>query len=58
MVVQTLAKANEENPKRKCFRMIGGILAERTVDEVLPAIQTNLEGVSLLFYISLIRYNI
>ena len=49
MVVQRLTKANEENPKRKCFRMIGGILAERTVDEVLPAIQTNLEGVSLLF---------
>ncbi|RMY77103.1 hypothetical protein D0863_01525 [Hortaea werneckii] len=29
---------------RKCFRMINGVLVERTVNEVLPALQTNAEG--------------
>ncbi|KAJ0264729.1 prefoldin subunit 2 [Hirschfeldia incana] len=29
---------------RKCFRMIGGVLVERTVREVLPAVQRNKEG--------------
>ena len=36
------------DPKRKCFRMIGGVLVERTVGEVLPAVKGNkeqLEGV-------------
>ncbi|KAK3713224.1 Cochaperone prefoldin complex subunit [Vermiconidia calcicola] len=26
---------------RKCFRMINGVLVERTVSDVLPALQTN-----------------
>ena len=26
---------------RKCFRMIGGVLVERTVGEVLPALEQN-----------------
>eukprot|EP00252_Welwitschia_mirabilis_P013220 TRINITY_DN2914_c0_g1_i2.p1 TRINITY_DN2914_c0_g1~~TRINITY_DN2914_c0_g1_i2.p1 ORF type:complete len:139 (-),score=36.49 TRINITY_DN2914_c0_g1_i2:57-473(-) len=30
--------------KRKCYRMIGGVLVERTVGEVLPAVQRNKEG--------------
>lgn len=29
---------------RKCFRMINGVLAERTVKDVVPALKTNLEG--------------
>ncbi|WZZ60941.1 hypothetical protein YC2023_061048 [Brassica napus] len=29
---------------RKCFRMIGGVLVERTIREVLPAVQRNKEG--------------
>ncbi|KAF2719948.1 Prefoldin beta-like protein [Polychaeton citri CBS 116435] len=29
---------------RKCFRMINGVLVERTVGDVLPALQTNSEG--------------
>lgn len=29
---------------RKCFRMINGVLTERTVNDVLPALQTNADG--------------
>ena len=32
---------------RKCFRLIGGVLVERTVGEVIPAVQANMDGVSL-----------
>ncbi|KAL9237630.1 hypothetical protein vseg_012156 [Gypsophila vaccaria] len=32
------------DPSRKCFRMIGGVLVERTVKEVLPAVLRNKEG--------------
>mmetsp|Transcript_105017 Transcript_105017/g.197820 ORF Transcript_105017/g.197820 Transcript_105017/m.197820 type:complete len:142 (+) Transcript_105017:74-499(+) len=28
-------------PNRRCFRMIGGVLVERTVAEVKPAVETN-----------------
>ncbi|KAK1752415.1 putative prefoldin subunit 2 [Echria macrotheca] len=29
---------------RKCFRMINGVLVERTVKDIVPALQTNAEG--------------
>ena len=29
---------------RKCFRMINGVLTERTVKEVVPILQTNSDG--------------
>lgn len=29
---------------RKCFRLINGVLIERTVNDVLPALQTNSDG--------------
>lgn len=32
------------DPSRKCYRMIGGVLVERTIKEVLPAVQRNKEG--------------
>ena len=31
--------------ERKCFRMVGGVLVERTVKDVLPALEYNNEQV-------------
>jgi len=31
-------------PTRKCFRLVGGVLVERTVEEVLPAVKRNRDG--------------
>jgi prefoldin subunit 2 len=36
-------------PERKCFRLVGGVLVERTVGEVLPAVRKNRDGVSVCF---------
>ena len=43
LVVDSL---KELDPKRKCFRMVGGVLVERTVGEVLPALNSNVVNVS------------
>ncbi|CAA0834754.1 Probable prefoldin subunit 2 [Striga hermonthica] len=32
------------DPSRRCYRMIGSVLVERTIQEVLPAVQRNKEG--------------
>jgi len=45
LVLQTLREANEKDPERPCFRMIGGVLVERTVKDILPALQTNRDGI-------------
>ncbi|NXT53473.1 PFD2 protein, partial [Pluvianellus socialis] len=42
LVIETL---REVDPTRKCYRMVGGILVERTVKEVLPALENNKEQV-------------
>ncbi|XP_071737976.1 prefoldin subunit 2 [Rutidosis leptorrhynchoides] len=36
------------DPTRRCYRMIGGVLVERTIKEVLPAVQQNKEGIELV----------
>lgn len=33
---------------RTCYRMTGGVITQRTVKEVLPAVQKNLEGIEAL----------
>ncbi|CAL1674943.1 unnamed protein product [Lasius platythorax] len=40
IVIDTLKNVD---PKRKCYRMIGGVLCERTVEDVMPALVTNKE---------------
>merc|ERR1719277_2845238 len=32
-------------PTRRCFRMVGGVLVERTVSEVAPAVKQNQEKI-------------
>lgn len=44
LVVDTLTKLESG---RKAFRLVGGVLVERTVGEVLPAVSQNFEGVSI-----------
>lgn len=44
LVVDTLTKLESG---RKAFRLVGGVLVERTVEEVLPAVSQNFEGVSV-----------
>lgn len=41
LVLETLDPVPKD---RKCFRMINGILVERTVADVIPALRTNAEG--------------
>ncbi|KKY16959.1 putative prefoldin subunit 2 [Diplodia seriata] len=41
LVLETLEPLPED---RKCFRMINGVLVERTVKDVVPALKTNSEG--------------
>uniref|UniRef100_A0A673NLT8 Prefoldin subunit 2 n=1 Tax=Sinocyclocheilus rhinocerous TaxID=307959 RepID=A0A673NLT8_9TELE len=36
----------EVDPTRKCFRLVGGVLVERTVKEVLPALENNKEQIT------------
>lgn len=37
------------DPDRKCYRLVGGVLVESTVKEVLPSLQANKEMVSSPF---------
>ncbi|KAK5166385.1 hypothetical protein LTR04_000593 [Oleoguttula sp. CCFEE 6159] len=41
LVLETLEPLPQD---RKCFRMINGVLVERTVKDVIPALRTNFEG--------------
>ncbi|KAM6435385.1 death effector domain-containing protein isoform 3-T4 [Liasis olivaceus] len=43
LVIETL---REVDPTRRCYRMVGGVLVERTVKEVLPALENNKEQIN------------
>ncbi|KAI0940161.1 hypothetical protein AcV5_001342 [Taiwanofungus camphoratus] len=45
LVLSTLDEALVQEPDRKCFRLVGGVLVERTVKDVVPALKTNQEGI-------------
>jgi prefoldin subunit 2 len=39
--VNVLQNIKDLDPSRRCFRSVGGVLVERTVKEVIPAVETN-----------------
>ena len=43
LVAETLGPLD---PNRRAFRLVGGVLVQRTVGEVLPSVRTNQENVS------------
>jgi prefoldin subunit 2 len=44
----TLSEVLAEEPDRECFRLVGGVLVERTVKDIVPTLQTNREGMQKL----------
>jgi prefoldin subunit 2 len=44
LVLSTLSTITDK--QRRCYRMIGGVLIEHTVAEVLPALQSNREQIN------------
>ncbi|GAA5982556.1 hypothetical protein JCM11641_002581 [Rhodosporidiobolus odoratus] len=43
LVIDTLQDAYKTTPDRKCFRLVGGVLVERTVKDVLPQLESQFE---------------
>ncbi|BDD59414.1 hypothetical protein MPDQ_003019 [Monascus purpureus] len=41
LVIETLDPLPKD---RKCFRMVNGVLVERTIEDILPALKTNSDG--------------
>lgn len=44
MVINTLKDIN--NPDRTAFRLVGGVLVERTIGDVLPQVEGNMAGIN------------
>ena len=45
LVIENLSKLE---PERKAFRLIGSVLVQRTVGEILPIVQINYDGIKEL----------
>ena len=45
LVIDALKEINDE--KRGCYRLIGGVLVGRTVGEILPCLEKNVENVTV-----------
>ncbi|KAL7420353.1 Cochaperone prefoldin complex subunit [Cryptotrichosporon argae] len=45
LVLNTLQPLLETEPTRPCFRLIGGVLVERTVKDAVPTLETNFAGI-------------
>lgn len=45
LVLSTLKPLQTTVPTRPCYRLIGGILVQRTVADVIPALETNYSGI-------------
>ncbi|KAJ3298085.1 hypothetical protein HK104_011198 [Borealophlyctis nickersoniae] len=45
LVIDTITPLSKD---RKCFRLVGGVLVERTVGDVLPAVTSNTEGIQTI----------
>ncbi|KAJ5364060.1 uncharacterized protein N7496_009773 [Penicillium cataractarum] len=55
LVIETLDPLPED---RKCFRMVNGVLVERTVKEVLPTLKTNSDGLKQVLEDMLKQYKL
>lgn len=45
LVLGTLQPLVKTEPERVCYRLIGGVLVQRTVKDVAPALETNYAGI-------------
>jgi prefoldin subunit 2 len=45
MVVDTMTPLN---PERKAFRLVSGVLVEKTIKDILPLLKSNMENVRFL----------
>lgn len=54
LVLETLEPLPDD---RKCFRMINGVLVERTVKDVIPALKTNSDGLRKVLEDLVKQYN-
>ncbi|GHJ84289.1 hypothetical protein NliqN6_0691 [Naganishia liquefaciens] len=56
LVLSTLTPLMKTDPTRKCFRLIGGILVERTVTDAEPELRINTEGIQSTLEILVKQY--